>query len=246
MKNKADATSKLLGIELFVFPFENCDAKQLREIGKSVLSPKSPVRNGKSADRMLAYWAGRCAIAIAFRRLGIKAYVQPNIDFGYLEVVDEFGQCVPELYINLSHTESIAAVVLAPSPVGVDVELADRDASRVITRVSSEAERELANHGVFASNGKAVNPNIALWSAKEAAAKAVGLGMKFGLNCFEIRFAQDDLYRVGVVKTGPLSLRSPALLIESFEPYIVSVCSESNLMLSGRISRSLISSFDLV
>ena len=145
-----------------------------------------------------------------------------------------------------SHTDSIVALVLAPCPVGVDIESAERDASRVIFRVASESERKLANEGVFASNGKVINPNIALWSGKEAAAKAFGLGMKFGLNCFEVQFCRDDVYRVKAHKMGPLSLKSPALIIESFDPYIVSVCSESEMMPSGRISRSLISSFDLL
>lgn len=244
MKKNVDALSKLLGIELFVFPFENCDASSLEAMGKTIISKKSPSRSGKSAQRMLSYWAGRAAVAIAFKRLGIQAFVQPNFDYGYLEVVDESGESIPDIFINLSHTENIAAVVLSNKPVGVDVELADRDASRVVSRVASDSERQLAKLGVFATNGKAINPDIALWSAKEAAAKAVGLGMKFGLNCFEIQFSKNDIYRVKTDKIGPLELKSPTLVIESFDPYIVSVCSESESMPSGRIGRSLISTLD--
>jgi phosphopantetheinyl transferase (holo-ACP synthase) len=204
------------------------------------------MRQGKSMERMRSYWAGRSAVAIAFKRLGVKGWVQANAEYGYLEGVNERGEALPNLYLNLSHTESIVALALAPYPVGVDIELADRDASRVIKRVANHIERQIAGDGVFATNGKLINPDIALWSAKEAAAKAVGLGMKFGLNCFEIRFLKNDTYRVESSKRGPLVLSSPTLVIESFDPYIVSVCSESEIMPSGRISRSLISSFDIV
>jgi len=245
MIKKKDATSKLTGIELFLFPFEDCDSDSLKSIGIKVISQNSPTRQGKSMERMRSYWAGRCAVAVAFKRLGVQGWVQPNVEFGYLEVVNEKGAVLPNLYLNLSHTESIVALALAPYPVGVDIELADRDASRVITRVANSKEREVAGDGVFASNGKLINPDIALWSAKEAAAKAVGLGMKFGLNCFEVRFVKNDTTRVESTKPGPLTLKFPTIVIESFDPYIISVCSESEIMFSGRISRSLISSFDI-
>ncbi len=243
--NNVDAINKVFGIELFLFPFEECDAASLESVGKKVLLPIAPKRLGRSVKRMRSYWAGRAALAIAFKRLGIKGYIQPEPNYGYLQVVNGEGKSFSNLYVNLSHTESIVAVALSPCPVGVDIELADRDASKVVTRVASDFERNLASQGVFATNGKSLNPNIALWSAKEAAAKAVGLGMKFGLNCFEIHFAKDDIYRVKSDRIGPLSLKSPTLIIESFNPYIISICSESEVMPSGRIGRSLISSFDL-
>jgi len=240
-----DATNKLHGIELFLFPFEECETASLERIGRQILLPGSPKREGKSVTRMRSYWAGRCALSIAFKRLNLSGYVQPESNYGYLQAVDSDGHPLENLYVNLSHTDSIVAVVLAPFPVGVDIELADRDAARVISRVASQFEVELAHQGVFATNGKPLDPNIALWSAKEAAAKAVGLGMKFGLNCFEINFSQEQIYTVKSDKKGPLELKAPSLIIESFDPYIVSVCSEAEIMSSGRISRSLVSSFDL-
>ena len=243
--NCVDATNKLHGIELFLFPFEECETPSLERIGKQILLPGSPKREGKSLTRMRSYWAGRCALSIAFKRLNISGYVQPEPNYGYLQAVNSAGQLIDNLYVNLSHTESIVAVALAPFPVGVDIELADRDAARVISRVASPFEVGMAKHGVFATNGKPLDPNIALWSAKEAAAKAIGLGMKFGLNCFEIHFSQDQIYTVKSDKRGPLELKSPTLIIESFDPYIVSVCSEAEIMSSGRIGRSLVSSFDL-
>ncbi len=240
-----DALNKLLGIELFLFPFQDCETMSLQAMGNRVVLPGNRKRVGKSVERMRSYWAGRCALAVAFERLGIEAYIEPAPDYGYLEVFTKDGEKISDLYVNLSHTESIVAAVLAPCPVGVDIELADRDATRVISRVASELEMSLAKKGVFATNGKLLNPNIALWSAKEAAAKAVGLGMKFGLNSFEIHFTKEDIYRVKNDRKGPLFLKNPSVVIESFDPYIVSVCSESEMMPSGRICRRLISSFDL-
>lgn len=245
MSSKNSTLNQLEGIELFIFPFEDCDTPSLEKIGRQVLLPTAPKREGKSTSRMRSYWAGRATLAIAFKRLGIEAFVQPETTYGYLQAVDRQGRPIPALNLNISHTESIVAAVLAPSAVGVDIEVADRDASKVISRVASESEVKLAKQGVYASNGKSLNPNIALWSAKEAAAKAVGLGMKFGLSCFEIVFTKDDVYRVRSDKKGPVYLKSPSIVIESFAPYIISVCSELELISSGRIGRSLVSSFDL-
>jgi 4'-phosphopantetheinyl transferase EntD len=244
--NYVDAMCKLSGIELFLFPFEECESTRLESIAARVLLPNSSKRTGKSRDRMRAYWAGRATLAVALNRLGLEAFVSPDPNYGYLRAVDSHGNEIPKIFLNVSHTESIVAAVLSPFPVGVDIELASRDASRVVSRVASSEEISKAELGVYATNGKVLNPNIALWSAKEAAAKAVGLGMKFGLQNFEIHFSRDDIYRVKNDRKGPLELRCPALVIESFDPYIISVCSEAELLPSGRIGRSLVSSFDLI
>jgi len=240
-----DATNKVSGIELFLFPFEDCSAASLEAVGREVILPNAPKRAGKSESRIRSYWAGRAAVRVAFKRLGIQGFIHPEPNYGYLQVVNSELQVISDLFVNISHTDSIVALALSPFPVGVDIELATRDASRVMSRVATDLERSLASRGVFATNGRPLDPNIALWSAKEAAAKAVGLGMKFGLSCFEIHFAKDDIYRVKSDRVGPLNLKSPTLIIESFDPYIISVCSELEVIPSGRIGRSLVSSFDL-
>lgn len=67
----------------------------------------------------------------------------------------------PQLHTSVSHCPGLGAIVTAPSPVGVDVEIYSRVEERIVIRVSSAQEM-------------ADSPSAAaLWCAKEACFKAL-------------------------------------------------------------------------
>ena len=63
-----------------------------------------------------------------------------------------------DIYIGVSHTTDLAAVVISDIPCAVDVERRDRDVSHVASRFFTERERE------FATDGAA---QVAVWCAHE-------------------------------------------------------------------------------
>lgn len=101
-------------------------------------------------------------------------------------VIGKHGK--PELadgavHFNLSHSGDLAAIAVAPRPVGVDVE-----ARRKIHRVTELAESRFAP-GELARVMTAADPQdefLKIWTAKEAVVKATGLGLTLDLASFEV------------------------------------------------------------
>jgi len=189
---------------------------QLESYARGIIHPKDRRRFGKWTERKIAYFAGRAALRAGLEKLKVTGKVLPNPEFGYLTLETS----VP-LYGNISHTHGLVAAVIGKHPIGVDVEKGARDASRVMKRVATEKERS------------EWEVPIELWSAKEAFSKAFGLGMRFGLQAFEVHWAVKGPWR-GIARVeGPLKVASPAILQEKFDTYLVSLATESSDLGSG-------------
>jgi phosphopantetheinyl transferase len=86
-----------------------------------------------------------------------------------------------QIHVSISHTGQCAVGVAANASIGVDIELLDRDVSRLV-KSFTPGEQELA---------QALRP-IALLCAKEAAGKATGVGLAGSINRWNvIAFAVD-------------------------------------------------------
>src|SRR5205085_1685024 len=107
-------------------------------------------------------------------------------------------------FVNISHTEKVAAVVLAKSAVGIDVELKTRSAERVMSRVATDREKKWTTQLIPVSKTEKLSAPILLWSSKEAFSKALGLGMRFGFKAFEIDLLNGPPYLGKTELTGPL------------------------------------------
>lgn len=89
-------------------------------------------------------------------------------------------------WVSISHTVGAAAAVASESPVGVDLERLDRTISpRVWRWAFSPEEQEM----LYGPDGR-FPPELALWCAKEAAAKAWGRGLLNHLN--QVRATRAD------------------------------------------------------
>lgn len=77
-------------------------------------------------------------------------------------------------HISISHTAGWAALMAADRPCGLDIELAERSADRVASRISAPGEIDIA------ATLYPKNPALLVWCAKESAYKALGHeGMDF-------------------------------------------------------------------
>jgi 4'-phosphopantetheinyl transferase EntD len=218
----------LLSIPAFSEPQDESDfLERLKSVAMEVIPPKTPGRRGASKERVISYYAGRAATALLFREIGIQARVSPAPFYGYLRVTDTANRKMKTLFANISHTHAIAVAALSRFPVGVDVERADRSADKALTRVGLPSEMLWAKRQIPAGGGS-VPGGIALWSAKEAFSKAVGLGLKFGLSRFEIRFDGQSPFDAVTRERGPLSLKVPGIALWRHEDFVISVCSEKS------------------
>ena len=101
--------------------------------------------------------ASRRCEALAWRAI-VRRELGEEVTIGY----DANGAPivnVPNIYISVSHSRDMVAVLFSERTCAVDIESASRDFCRVVDRYLSQEERQIADeYGLYAE----------MWSAKEA------------------------------------------------------------------------------
>jgi phosphopantetheinyl transferase (holo-ACP synthase) len=217
---------------LSIVRFDTDSLESLKQRARPVLGRSGFDDSGKVFSRRLTFYAGRAAVADLLAHQGKKATVKPEENFGYLQLFDSQGIAVPDLFVNISHTVDIAVAVLGSAPIGVDVESIHRSAERVLIRVASQEELG-RSHESWVVEGGTIPSGISLWSAKEAVSKAVGLGIKFGMRDFQIGKPEGALYPVQIRQKGPMALTDPVVRFLRYEDWVISVCSERQVLTAG-------------
>ena len=101
---------------------------------------------------------------------------------------DPNGAPIPEngYYWSLSHKSGFVAAVVAPYPIGIDIERLRPSSKALRNRIASTKEWQL---------GPKIDPDLLFfrfWTAKEAVLKAVGVGMRGLSNCRIIRILDNS------------------------------------------------------
>jgi 4'-phosphopantetheinyl transferase len=107
------------------------------------------------------------------------------------------------LFFNLAHSQGLMLVAIAPDhPVGIDLEAVkpDRDLSAIARRFFTS--RECA-HWMAVSAPERSRAFMVLWTRKEAALKAAGLGLAGGLEQLEV---SADFRRPASLIRAPLEM----------------------------------------
>lgn len=189
---------------------------ELESYARGIISPKDRRKFGKWEERTISYFAGRAALRRGLEELKVKGLVAPDPEYGYLKLETD-----PPLFGNISHTGGLVAAVIAKQPVGIDVEFRTRDASRVLRRVATFKERN------------EWDSPISLWSAKEAFSKAFGLGIRFGLQGFEVQYAPQPPWKGTTALKGPLHVSDPLVWQQREQQFLVSVVTEAEALKAG-------------
>ncbi len=217
---------------LIVFPFEGSDPEQIEAVGRKILH--QPVEAAEHSDRRAAFFAGRAALAFAFKYLKIKAFAKTCQPYGYLSVVDDKGKGIPNLYCNVTHTDKLALAAVCTSPVGVDVERMDRSVSQVIRRILSAEEKAALSHGNNPElDSRGIRTDLALWCAKEAYTKALGLGLGAGLEQITVDIGHSPPFPVVTDVLGPQALSEPLVEVSIQNDYLIAICSEAENIQKG-------------
>ena len=160
------------------------DSAQNRILHPVILPVPEQVQEFKPKDRVrfLSRHA-RCALTRSAAKSGIRA--------GKLRK-DKNGMPLPfnGTFWSLSHKTRYVAAVVAPTPIGIDIEKI-RELSAGLFRKTA-ADREWALAGT-AENSRATF--FRFWTAKEAVLKATGIGIKDLLKC-QVRQIPDNAHLV--------------------------------------------------
>lgn len=159
------------------------------------------------------------------KKRNIDGRLVMNDEFGYPEIVDKQTGEALDHFASWSHTLDFVAVVVARKPIGIDVEALDRQVGKTIARIADEAELGEFTRELRARSSEWPAP-LALWCAKEAIAKAGGLGLRAGLKNFRLRPDPDGRWSVAIHRQGPRTLVDPVVSFGRRERFLVAVCTE--------------------
>ncbi|MCB0735137.1 MAG: 4'-phosphopantetheinyl transferase superfamily protein [Flavobacteriales bacterium] len=126
---------------------------------RSFLLPDEITVDIQHPDRLKQWMACRCA-------------VQELVGSGVQITKDEYGK--PHLsngqWVSISHTESYAAAIIGPKPVGIDIERITNRIERIAHRFIHPAEAQRLAEEASAK----LRDQYIIWCAKEAAYKLYG------------------------------------------------------------------------
>lgn len=176
--------------------------------------------------------AGREAMRLVLEKTGISGTVRPHPEHGYVELTQSNDKPIPGIFINISHTDSLAVAAISGAPVGVDVEAITRDPSRALERLMSDRDRELLKKFPQPQDPR-LSPALLLWTAKEAFSKALGMGMQAGMSKLKIDFEGPPPYRARTEVVGHLPLHNPLIHWEIRGDFLISVCTEAAVLRAG-------------
>ncbi len=94
------------------------------------------------------------------------------------------------VYFNLSHSSGVVACAVSDDKIGIDIEKIRPISENVINRVCSKKEKNLID-----SSHEKSSEFIRIWTAKEAAAKLVGEGLKGNLRLVNSSDAESIKYK---------------------------------------------------
>ena len=182
----------------------------------------------RRADWLLGRWTAKCAVASVLNEPSPFADIEIRAAPSGAPTVYIRGQPAP-VKISLSHRAGIAccATTLDAIALGCDLEVVEPRSPAFVSDYFTREERDL-----IARSGTAERPRLVtlLWSAKESALKALGVGLRAdtrsvsvaGLHesgCLTLRCAAGELYgwwqsagqlvRTLVCACGPGELRGP-------------------------------------
>jgi len=216
---------EITGIHAASLRYSEHDVLKLeRELGARCAVPAEVVNANQ--NRRAEWFAARVLLTRLIDHLNLSVFLQMNSAFGYPELYFLSDQSPASFVVSWSHTGDTLVLLGSTASVGVDIERFDRNVDKVLDRVCAPGEWERFAASPPRVNGRAVSPGVALWCAKEAVAKACGLGMRWGLKNFELLPRDGELWPVRIHKPGPRVLQDPAVRFESREGCLMALCSE--------------------
>ncbi|MBO5113265.1 MAG: 4'-phosphopantetheinyl transferase superfamily protein [Lachnospiraceae bacterium] len=181
----------------------------------------------------------RSLIAGYLLQVGVKRYLKEN-RVGSAESMKTFAEAVlplryrytdqgkpyladyPDLYFNLSHSGNVAVCAVADCEVGMDVQVYGKGREAVAKRFFTGQEQEMLQRAK--EEGRFEEVFFSLWSIKESYLKYTGLGMKMGLDSFDIDFDSQRIIGLSDKEGAAKQVYFRQISLPNLSEYAVSVC----------------------
>lgn len=163
----------------------------------------------------------RTGRAEAFKTLPDAEEVLP-LRYRYTDQGKPYLTDYPGLYFNLSHSGNVAVCAVADCEIGTDVQIYGKGREAVAKRFFTGKEQEMLQRA--REEGRFEEVFFALWSIKESYLKYTGLGMKKGLDSFDIDFDSQRIIDLSGGKGAAKQVFFRQISLPNLSEYAVSVC----------------------
>jgi len=181
----------------------------------------------RNESQRCAFMAGRIALQTLLHAEGLKEIsIKPQNPYGFLQLQDAQGQLLQNRYCSISHNEGVAVAALSTLPVGVDIEKRNRKASSVVSKIASSNEIEKLGLLSESFRKQVEDPFLFLWTGKEAFSKALGLGLRKGIQNLEIHWKGEPPFSGKTDLETPISMQDPTLFFFFEQDCLVAICTE--------------------
>lgn len=183
----------------------------------------------------------RSLIAGYLLQVGVKRYLEENragsaetleplsdaeavlpLRYRYTDQGKPYLVDYPGLYFNLSHSGNVAACAVADCEVGMDVQVYGKGREAVAKRFFTGQEQEMLQRAK--EEGRFEEVFFGLWSIKESYLKYTGLGMKMGLDSFDIDFNSQRIIGLSDKEGAAKQVYFRQISLPNLSEYAVSVC----------------------
>lgn len=120
-----------------------------------------------------------------------------------------------DIFFNISHSDGMAAVIIADRTVGIDIQSVRPIKQRMIEMVCDDCEQKY-----IGNNDNKDECFIKIWSLKESYIKAIGQGMSFSMKKvnFDIGLLDE------ITGTGKISNQSGIYFTKQLDNFMLSAC----------------------
>lgn len=223
--------NKFPAIALACLRYSLDDAKRLEEKEMGAFSNAEQL-DKLSLTRRSEWIVSRFLLKQLLGAFSLSAEWSKNAEYGFPELRDPETKNLLPWQVSWSHTERFAVAALSRFSVGIDAEPFSRSVEKILNRVASSEEVQAFCPPRFGD--REVDPPLALWCAKEAAAKATGLGMRWGLKNFEVGPERENVWEVKVLQEGPRRFHQLGVRFVEREGCLLAIACERAQLLGPR------------
>lgn len=181
--------------DLYYVDFSSMDVEELIKKYEDIVDRQrlSKITRTRAKEARVRSLLGGYLLQVALRNyLGItddNKIIEPTYVYG--PQGKPYLADYPEFFFSLSHSGSLVALIASGQEVGMDVQQHVQIKEGLAKRFFTAGENILLNRQK--DNAEYQKMFFRLWSIKESYMKLTGLGMKLGLDSFEIDFYKREI-----------------------------------------------------
>lgn len=210
------------------FNYSNRTLRELELSYQNLGGSKNELSQKWNEKKLASYLAGRITLSYLLKSQGLNYSISAQAPNRFLQLLDDHRNPVAHLFCSISHTENVSIAALSDCPVGIDIEKTNRAAARAVSKIASENELLRLKSFPDYLQARVSDPNLFLWTGKEALFKMLGLGLGKAVHDLEIDLSGSPPVSVIGSMNCPLPVKNPKIFYFFVEDFLIAISAEEH------------------